>query len=87
MVYCRIQLSRPGPPVTDIPRGNGGYPASLDLFDHRDRTMTTPRASRNGDKVNFACVSGEEGPVMQSLSFLRFHASSLTNRAMHYFVT
>ena len=41
----------------------------------------------DGDKVDFACASGGEGPVLQSLSALGLNASSSTNRAMHDFVT
>ena len=39
------------------------------------------------NKVDFAWVSGGEGPVLQSLSALGLNASSSTNRAMHDFVT
>ena len=39
------------------------------------------------DKVDFACASGGEGPVLQSLSALELDASPSTNRAMHDFVT
>ena len=46
-----------------------------------------PALARDGDKVDFGCASGGEGPVLQSLSALRLNASSSTNRAMHNFVT
>ena len=43
--------------------------------------------SWNGDKVDFACASEGEGPVLQALSALRLNASSSKNQAMLYFVT
>ena len=46
-----------------------------------------PAWAWDGDKVDFACASGGEGPVLQSLSALGLNASSSTNRAMHDFVT
>ena len=46
-----------------------------------------PALARDGDKVDFACASGGEGPVLQSLSALGLNASPSTNRAMHDFVT
>ena len=46
-----------------------------------------PVLAWNGDKVDFPCASGGEGPVLQSVSALGLNASSSTNRAMHDFVT
>ena len=46
-----------------------------------------PALAWNGDKLDFACASGGERPVLQSLSALGLHASSSKNRAMHEFVT
>ena len=38
-----------------------------------------PALARDGDKVDFACASGGEGPVLQSLSALGLNASPSTN--------
>ena len=46
-----------------------------------------PALAWDGDKVDFACASGGEGPVLQSLSALGVNASPSTNRAMHDLVT
>ena len=46
-----------------------------------------PALARDGDKVDFVCASGGEGPVLHSLSALGLNASPSTNRAMHDFVT
>ena len=46
-----------------------------------------PALARDGDKVDFACASGGEGPVLQSLSALGLNASPSTSRAIHDFVT
>ena len=46
-----------------------------------------PALAWDGDKVDFPCVSGGEGPVLQLLSALGLNASSSTNRAMYDFVT
>ena len=37
----------------------------------------------NGDEVDFAYASGGQGPLLQSLSALRFNAPSSKNRTMH----
>ena len=50
------------------------------------RTVQSALA-RDGDKVEFACASGGEGPVLQFLGALGLNASPSTNRAMHDFVT
>ena len=50
------------------------------------RTVQSAMA-RDGDKVEFACASGGEGPVLQFLGALGLNASPSTNRAMHDFVT
>ena len=46
-----------------------------------------PASAWDGDKVDFPCASGGEGPVLQLLSALGLTASSSTNRAMYDFVT
>ena len=46
-----------------------------------------PVLAWDGDKVDFACASWGEGPVLQSLSALGLNASYSSNRAMHDFVT
>ena len=51
------------------------------------RAVDSRRLARDGDKVDFACASGGEGPVLQSLSALGLNASPSTNGAMHDFVT
>ena len=45
-----------------------------------------PALAWDGDKVDFPCASGGEGPVLQLLSALGLNASSSTNRAMYDFV-
>ena len=68
--------------VDPFPRPWGApRPRPLHLCDH----FSSP--ARDGDKVDFACASGGEGPVLQSLSALGLNASPSTNRAMHDFVT
>ena len=46
-----------------------------------------PALAWDGDKVDFPCASGGEGPVLQLLSALGLNASPSTNRAMYDFVT
>ena len=46
-----------------------------------------PALAWDGDKVDFPCASGGEGPVLQLLSALGLNASSSTNRAIYDFVT
>ena len=46
-----------------------------------------PALAWDGDKVDFPCASGGEGPVLQLLSALGLNVSSSTNRTMYDFVT
>ena len=46
-----------------------------------------PALTWNDDKVYFACSSGGDGPILQSLSALGLHASSSKNQAVHDFAT
>ena len=62
------------------------------LFENRTKPakeagLWTAEVGWDGDNVDFACVSGGEGPVLESLSALGLNASYSTNRTMHDFVT
>ena len=58
------------------------FPTAMSLCSEIERKRLNrpgrrkPALPWNGDKVDFACASGEEGPVLQSPSALAVHASS-----------